>query len=47
VTSHLSMWTVTTMTSVCGNEDRMMYSAENVMGMWYHFVLVTRPSTAT
>jgi hypothetical protein len=47
VTSYLSMWTVTTMSSVCGNEDRLMSWAENVMGMWEHLVCVMGPSTTT
>jgi hypothetical protein len=33
VTSHLSMWMVTTMASVCGNEARLMSWAKNVMGI--------------
>jgi hypothetical protein len=47
VTSHLSMWTVTTIASVYGNEARLMSWAENMMGMWGHLVLVTGPSIAT
>jgi hypothetical protein len=45
--SHLSMWTVMTMTWVCENETRLMSWAKNVMGMWDHLVLVTGPSTTT
>jgi hypothetical protein len=42
--SHLLMWMVMTMVSVCGNEARFMYSTENVMGIWDHLVLVMGPS---
>jgi hypothetical protein len=31
--SYLSMWTVMTMASVCGNEARLMTWVDNVMGM--------------
>jgi hypothetical protein len=33
VTSHLSMWMVMTIASMCGNEARLISLAENVMGM--------------
>jgi hypothetical protein len=45
VTSHLSMWMVMTMASMCGNEAGVMSWAENVMGMWKHLVWVMGPST--
>jgi hypothetical protein len=35
--SHLSMWTVMTISSVCGNEARLMSWAEKVLGMWDHW----------
>jgi hypothetical protein len=38
VTSHMSMWTVVAMASVCGNEVRLMSSEEMVIGMWDHLV---------
>jgi hypothetical protein len=44
--SYLSMWTVVTMLSVCGNEVRLM-SWENVIGIWDHLVWVIGPLTAT
>jgi hypothetical protein len=47
VTSHLSMWTVTTMVSVCGNKARLMSLTKNVMGIWDHLVWVMGPSTTT
>jgi hypothetical protein len=47
VTSHLSMWTVTTMTSVCGNEDSLMSWVVNVIGIWDNLDWVMGPSTAT
>jgi hypothetical protein len=47
VASHLSIWMVTIMVLVCGNEAMLMSWAENVMGMWDHLVLVIGPSTAT
>jgi hypothetical protein len=31
--SHLSMWTVVTMASMCGNEVRLMYWEEEVIGI--------------
>jgi hypothetical protein len=45
--SHLSMWTVVTMASVCGNEVRLMSWDEEVIGIWVHVVWVMGPSTAT
>jgi hypothetical protein len=36
---HLLMWMVTTMALVCRNEANLMFSAENVLGMWGHLVL--------
>jgi hypothetical protein len=47
VTSHLSMWTVVTMVSVCRNDVRLMSWEEKVIGIWDHLVLVMGPSTAT
>jgi hypothetical protein len=47
VTSHLSIWMVTTIASVCGNEARFMSYDEKVIGMWDHLVWVMGPSTAT
>jgi hypothetical protein len=47
VTSHLSMWTMTTMVSVCGNEARLMSWVMNVMGMWDYLVWVMGPSITT
>jgi hypothetical protein len=47
VTSHLSIWTVMTIASVCGNKARLMSWPEKVMGMWDHLVWVMEPSTAT
>jgi hypothetical protein len=38
--SHLSMWTMMTMTSVCGNKARLISWAVNVMGIWDHLVWV-------
>jgi hypothetical protein len=38
VKSHLSMWTVMTIVSVCGNGARLMSWAEKVIGMWNHLV---------
>jgi hypothetical protein len=47
VTSHLAMWIVITMSSVCGNEVRLMSWKEKVIGIYDHLVWVMGPSTAT
>jgi hypothetical protein len=46
VTFYLSMWTVITMASVCGNEARLISWGENVIGIWDHLVLIIGPSMA-
>jgi hypothetical protein len=45
--SHLSIWTVMTMASVCGNEVRLTCWEEKVIGIWDHLVWVMEPSTTT
>jgi hypothetical protein len=47
VISHLSMWTVTTIASVWGNEARFTYWSEKVIDIWDHLVWVIGPSTST
>jgi hypothetical protein len=47
VTTHLSIWTVTPMASVCGNEVRLTSWEEKVIGIWDHLVWVMGPSIAT
>jgi hypothetical protein len=47
VTSHLSMWTVVTMASVCGNEVKLTSWEKKIIGIWDHLVWVIGPSTAT
>jgi hypothetical protein len=47
VTSHLSMWMVMTIMSVCGKEAKLISLVENVVGMWDNLVLTTGPSTTT
>jgi hypothetical protein len=47
VTSHMSMWTVMTLASVCGNKGSLISWAVNVMGIWDHLVWVMGPLTAT
>jgi hypothetical protein len=47
VRSHLSMWAVTTMTSVWGNEARFTFWDEKDMDMWDHLVWVMGHSTVT
>jgi hypothetical protein len=45
--SHLSMWIVVTMASVCGNKVRLMSWEEKVIGIWDNLVWVMGPSTTT
>jgi hypothetical protein len=44
--SHLSMWMMMTMMSICGNEARLISWAKNVMGIWDHLVWLVGPSTS-
>jgi hypothetical protein len=40
--SHLSMWTMMTMASVCRNKASLISWAVNVMGIWDYFGLGDR-----
>jgi hypothetical protein len=44
--SHVSMWMVMTLVSICKNEAKLMSLAENVMGIWGHLLWVMGPLTA-
>jgi hypothetical protein len=47
VASYLSMWPITTIASMCGNEARLTSWSVNVMGIWDHLIWVIGPLTVT